>query len=235
MSPYWPLTGLSIRSGSVELRVPSAAECEALANAAAREPEAHPLIPFLGTATDTPDQRGRRTMQWLWRNLGTWEPDDWSFTLAAFDGGQLVGLQNVRATAFARTREVRTGVWIFSDKRGRGLGTQSRRALLHLIFDGLGAQRVQHRAASDNPASLAMARSLGYLEGSVRDTDRDRCIPTRHLWLTADRWRALTHPEPVHLTGLDDALFIFGLGRERHTPRISPQLDEPRGSRAGVH
>ncbi|MEV3972844.1 GNAT family protein [Streptomyces sp. NPDC050698] len=209
MTTYWPLTGLRLRTGSVELRVPNPAECEALADAAAREPHTHPLIPFLGVATDTPAQRGRRTLQWLWGNAGTWQPDEWSLALAVFDRDQLVGVQNVRAQAFARTREARTGMWIFPDRRGQGLGTHSRRALLHLIFDGLGAHRVLHRTAADNHPALAHVRSIGCQEEPGADD-----ATTRHFSLTADHWHTLTQPMPVHCTGLERALFMFGLGPE---------------------
>ncbi|GAA2593043.1 GNAT family protein [Streptomyces axinellae] len=210
-SAYWPLADLRIRSGPLELRPPVPAEYEVLADAAAREPHAHPRIPFLEHTADTPLRRGRRTLQWLWSDQGTWRPDQWSLTLAVFDQGQLVGVQNVRAAEFARTREVRTGVWVFQDRRGQGIGAHSRRALLHLIFDGLGARRAQYRAAASNQASLALARSLGYAEDLAPLTADDT---VRHFSLTADCWRTRTDPVSTHVTGLAPALFMFGIGHE---------------------
>ncbi|KIF74473.1 hypothetical protein QR77_11770 [Streptomyces sp. 150FB] len=209
MSTYWPLTGLRVRTGPLELRIPTAAECEALAEAAAREPT-NPGVPFLADAADSPVRRGRRTLQFLWRELGTWGPDGWSLSLAVFDQGELVGTQNVRAVDFAREREVMTGVWIFQDRSGQGLGTRSRSALLHLIFDGLGAHRAVHRAAADNPASLALARRLGYQEDPATGADSEGTPPSHRFSLTADRWRSQPRPEPVHVTGLSESLFMFG-------------------------
>ncbi|MFC4909322.1 GNAT family N-acetyltransferase [Actinomadura gamaensis] len=210
-SEYWPLDDLCVRSGSIELRPPLPAEYEALADAAARETHVHPLIPFLEHASDTPMERGRRTLQWLWRNYGTWRPDEWSLALAVLDRGRLVGVQNVRARDFARDRVTQSGVWVFRDERGQGIGKHSRHALLHLIFDGLGAERSRFRAAADNRASLALARSLGYVEDPPPATGRGGA---RHFSLTADRWRARPHPVPAHIEGLDRALFMFGIGHE---------------------
>lgn len=209
MSANWPLAGLSIRSGPLELRIPTEAECEALAEAAAREP-ANPGVPFLAVAADSPVRRGRRTLQFLWRERGTWGPENWSLSLAVLDRGELVGTQNVRAIGFAHGREVMTGVWIFRDRSGQGLGTRSRSALLDLIFDGLGAHRAVHRAAADNPASLALARRLGYQEEPASGADSEGTPPTHRFTLTAERWRSQPRPEAARVTGLSESLFMFG-------------------------
>lgn len=47
---------------------------------------------------------------------------------------------------------------------GRGLGKEIRQAALHLIFAGFDADLAVTRAWHDNAASLAVTRSLPYLE-----------------------------------------------------------------------
>ncbi|NGO72099.1 GNAT family N-acetyltransferase [Streptomyces boncukensis] len=137
---YWPLAGITVRDGPLELRPPTPAECHTLAEAASQE-HCEPGVPYLSHPTDDPVQRGRRTLQNLWHEWGTWHTARWSLTLAAFHHGQMVGLQNIRACHYAQRREVLTGTWTFRCRRGQGHALRAGTALLHLVFDGLGAHR----------------------------------------------------------------------------------------------
>jgi RimJ/RimL family protein N-acetyltransferase len=74
-------------------------------------------------------------------------------------------------------REAELGYWIHPDARGRGLTTQAARLAVRHAFvpvedGGLGLGRVELRAAAGNPASLAIARRVGFREiGRQRGVD----------------------------------------------------------------
>lgn len=110
----------------------------------------------------TARRRGRRTLQYLWNEWASWQPERWSLDLAVIVDGRLVGTQNVRARDFARRREVQTGMWIFQNQRGQGHGTRSRAAVVHLAFAGLGAHRALYAVDTDNAPARAVAAKMGY-------------------------------------------------------------------------
>jgi RimJ/RimL family protein N-acetyltransferase len=87
-----------------------------------------------------------------------------------------------------------------------------RAAALHLAFEGLGATVAYSGAWEDNLASLAVSRSLGYVENGSRMLVR-RGKPTRHVDLRLDRaaWEERRRDD-ITIEGLDGALELFGAG-----------------------
>jgi RimJ/RimL family protein N-acetyltransferase len=66
-------------------------------------------------------------------------------------------------------------LWIGLEYQGQGIGTEMRAAVLYLAFAGLGADYALSGAFTDNPASLAVSRKLGYGEDGVdREVRRDK-------------------------------------------------------------
>src|SRR3954469_1260435 len=63
---------------------------------------------------------------------------------------------------FARMRSAETGSWLLPEWRGQGLGREGREAMLHLLFEGLGAREARSTAHPDNTPSNAVSRALGY-------------------------------------------------------------------------
>ncbi len=65
------------------------------------------------------------------------------------------------------------GYWLRVDTTGRGYMTEASRALLNWTFGPMRAHRVRVAAATDNHASLAVIRRLGFrFEGIAREAER---------------------------------------------------------------
>ena len=213
----WPLFGLRLRTGDLELRVPSDDDLAAVA-ALTREPIHDPAtMPFFVPWTDEPEEvRVRGTLQWHWRSRADWKPEDWRLELVVVRAGTVVGTQGMHGRHFAVTREVETGSWVGRRYQGQGIGTAMRRAVLHLAFAGLGARAARSGAFSDNPASLRVSERLGYRpDGS--DTMERRGAPATliRLLLARPEWERLAPSWPVvTIEGLEGCEGEFGLGAE---------------------
>jgi RimJ/RimL family protein N-acetyltransferase len=211
-SAYWPLSGLRLRTGQLELRLPDEGDLEvlaALAEVGVHDPAVQPFnVPW----TDAePSARALGTMQYHWRCWGSWSPADWSLNLVAVADGAVVGTQGIGARDFAVLREVGTGSWLGRPYQGRGIGTQMRAAVLALAFDGLGAEFATSGAFGDNAASLGVSRKLGYRDdGMERYPIRGK--PADVLRLRLDRASWMKHRAcEVRIDGLDACLPLFGL------------------------
>ena len=151
---HFPLLGLRLTTPRLELRLPSAEDLGALADLAARGVHDPDVMPFSVPWTDQPPAEvALSVIQHHWRKLGSWSPRDWSLNLSVFHDGVVVGLQSIGARDLAITREVHTGSWLGQPHQGQGIGTEMRAAVLHLAFDGLGAQEAISTAFERNAAS----------------------------------------------------------------------------------
>lgn len=71
--------------------------------------------------------------------------------------------------------------------------------MLHLAFAELGAVAAASAAFTDNHASLAVSRKLGYLpDGISRDVLDGRVVETRRLCLAREHWAGPPFPVAVH-------------------------------------
>ena len=207
----WPLLGLRLIGSGVELRLPSTEELLVLAEAAGAD-DWLPTLPFLSVRSDTPVQRGRRTLQQHWAALGAWTPQAWSLDLAVFRNGRPVGLQNVRSHDFAARREVVTGSWVVPGQRGVGTGRAMRAAVLELAFTGLGARGATSTAQPGNVASLRVSQRLGYqTDGTVVHEVDGETVEERRLRISADQWRQHRVAAGVQLVGVAACRPLFGL------------------------
>jgi RimJ/RimL family protein N-acetyltransferase len=210
----WPLFGLVLRTPRLELRLPSLERLAELADVAAEGVHDPEVMPFLVPWTDRPPaERSRSLLQWHWGQWAALTPERWNLGLAVLHGGDVVGTQDVGGTDFAVTREVHTGSWLGRRHHGRGIGTEMRAAVLHLAFAGLGAETAVSGALSDNAASLAVSRKLGYAEnGTGRSSVRDRLVVERQLLLDRAGWEA-HRTVPVEIEGLEPCLPLLGADR----------------------
>lgn len=138
----WPLFGLRLRIGDIELRLPTDEELAALAEVAAAGIHPPEEMPFAAPWTRRrPPEFQREFVRHHWRARANWEADDWSLLLGTFllRDGEPLGSQELGATAFAVRRSVSTGSWLGQRFHGQGIGTAMRTAVLALAFDGLGA------------------------------------------------------------------------------------------------
>lgn len=212
LARMWPLFGLSVRTPGLELRYPSDADLVALAALSGdiHDPD---FLPFSGTWSLLPDgEREQGVLQYHWSRRGDWSPTKWRLELVVVVDGEVVGTQGALADDFAITRTLTTGSWLGRAHQGAGIGSEMRAAVLHLAFNGLGAERAQTEAVEDNGPSIGVTTKLGYQpNGDQVDAINGR--RTRLLRYVLDRtgWEAMRRTD-IELVGLGACLPLFGLG-----------------------
>jgi len=207
---HWPLQGLRLRTPRLELRLPGLAELDALAQLSADGVHDPDWMPFLVPWTDLPPaERARSVMQFHWRTLAGWTPQDWTMQLAVFLDGEVVGTQGLTGQDFAIVGEVSTGSWLGQRYQGQGIGTEMRAAVLDLAFTGLRAESAVSGALAGNAASAGVSRRLGYQpNGLIRARVRDGWGWEQRFALDRDRWRQ-HRTVPVEIDGLGPCLGQF--------------------------
>lgn len=206
LSDIWPLPGLRLRTGSLELRLPDPEELAALAELAAKGVHEPGVRRFL---TPWQAEGPLGYLQSHWRTLGNWKPDRWSLPLAVFLNGEPVGQQDLRANDFGLIKEVWGSSWLGKDFHGQGIGTKMRAATLHLAFEGLQAIAANTGAFVDNHASLGVSRKLGYEPTHIeRDAADGRVWTSQYMRLKRENWKS---PIDVEIDGLEPCLSLFGL------------------------
>ncbi|MEJ7584388.1 MAG: GNAT family protein [Acidimicrobiales bacterium] len=130
---------------------------------------------------------------------------------SAWEDGRLVAQQDVGAECFAVRRTVHTGSWVGRAHQGRGIGKEMRAAVLHFAFAALGAQRAETDAFVDNPASLAVTRSLGYEPNGdgIHDRKGEPVAMLRYA-MSRQSWERRRHDD-ISVEGLEPCLTMFGL------------------------
>lgn len=209
--PYWPLFDLRIRTPRLELRPPSDEDLVAIAGLAARGIHDPDKLPFLTPWSLVPSPRlERNSLQWGWRARADLTPESWRLGFAVFDGGELVGVQDLGATDFAIRRSFNTGSWLGRDHQGRGVGKEMRSAVLHLGFAGLGAVQAHTEAFDHNLSSQGVTRSLGYVEDGEAILAVDG-KPQRELRFRLPReiWEQRRRDDIV-IEGLEPCLELLG-------------------------
>ena len=209
--PYWPLFDLRIRTPRLELRLPDDDELVALAGLAAAGIHAADFMPFSIPWTERPSpDLERGLLQWHWRCRGDCAPDRWRLSLAVYEGGRVIGTQDVGAQDFANLRTVTTGSWLGREHQGRGCGSEMRAAVLHLAFAGLGGLIARSAAFADNAASIAVSRALGYVPDGEELVVR-RGVACRHVRFRLERgeWERRRRDDIV-LEGLEPCLPLLG-------------------------
>ena len=205
---HWPLFDLRITTPRLELRYIDDDLGAALMTLAATDGVHAPdFMPFSTPWTRLePPQLQRQGMQFYWRTRAETSPESWMVPMAVFDDGTLVGVQDVLARSFRVTRSVTTGSWLGRSHQGQGIGKEMRAAILHLAFDGLGAEVAETSAFADNPSSLGVTRALGYRENGwyldVREGQQARHL--RFIMTRAD-WEARRRDD-ITIEGLEACL-----------------------------
>ncbi|MBI5089440.1 MAG: GNAT family N-acetyltransferase [Actinobacteria bacterium] len=211
--PVWPLFDLRVTTPRLELRYIDDELGAQLALLAARGIHDPELMPFALPWTDVPSpQLERNAMQWYWRCRADTSPSRFHLDLAVVLDGAVVGTTGLIAHEFATLREFETGSWLGREFQGRGLGTEMRRATLHLGFAGLGATLATTSAFHDNPASLGVTRRLGYApNGVVRTVRRGVAADSLRFEMTRTHWEQHLRRDDVGIDGLGDCLALLGL------------------------
>jgi RimJ/RimL family protein N-acetyltransferase len=207
---FWPLFDLVVRTPRLEMRLPREDEFGALIALIDQGIHDPATMPFSMPFTDTPmPRRGRESAQFWWRQRAEWSAEKWSYSGAIFVDGHVVGVQGMLADHFAAVRSVETGSWLGRAFQGQGLGKEMRQAVLHLAFEGLGAEEAHSGAFYDNEASLATSRSVGYSEnGEERATRRDKADRIIKVRMDRASWETRRRDD-IEIIGLDACLPMF--------------------------
>ena len=206
----WPLAGLRVASGDLELRYVDDEilnELVAVALRGVHDPDAMPFV-FPWTS-GTPTEVGRRVMQYHWGLRGSMSPAEWSIDLAVVKAGRVVGAQGMVTKDFATTRTAETGSWLGREFQGQGIGKAMRVLMLHLGFDGFGASEMTSSAWADNAASNGLSAALGYESNGQKTFVRNgQATVTTFYRMDARTWKArpVTLRPEVTIEGLAPVL-----------------------------
>ena len=117
----------------------------------------------------------------------------------------------IRGREFPVLREVRSESWLGLEYQRRGLGAEARAALLHLAFDGLGAESALTEVFQDNAGSQGVSRRLGYRhDGISRDVRDGQVLISDRLRLDRADWYRVERPQ-ITVEGLAPCLPSFGI------------------------
>jgi RimJ/RimL family protein N-acetyltransferase len=166
----WGPFALRVRCGPLELRVITDDDIPAIVDLVLAGVHDPVHMPFARPWTDAPSDRlPANTAAYYWSTRASFSPSAWTLDLAVRVDGELVGVQGFSATDYLVARTGETGSWLGSKFQGNGIGTAMRQAMCALLFDHLEAEEITSAAFTDNPASLAVSRKVGYTDnGTVR-------------------------------------------------------------------
>ena len=224
LATYLPAFALEVRTPRLTLRYPDDDDLADLADLGANGVHPDDAMPFTVPWTRVPPPHMQRnTLQYFWTQRATLQADAWNLPLVTVVEGQVVGSQGVFTSEWKVSRTVETGSWLGREFQGQGIGKEMRLAILHLAFDGFGADRATTFAYEDNPASLAVTRALGYRpNGQDRVARGDRAVHLCRFVMDRDDFAALRRPD-IDVVGADAVAAVFG------TERV-PGADEAAGA-----
>src|SRR6476469_6282325 len=148
LAELWPPFGLVVTAGPLELR------------------------PIRDVDITDVAELGRACALYYWRTRADVTPAKWELQFVVRHDGEVVGVQGISAIDFPVTRSTESGSWLGQRHQGRGVGTLMRQTVCAFAFDHLGAAEVTSGAWSDNPASLAVSRKVGYVANGSRRLER---------------------------------------------------------------
>jgi RimJ/RimL family protein N-acetyltransferase len=155
-----------------------------------------------------------REWSWLrgvWAGRARVTDSLWRLYFVVVVDGEPVGMQDLTGKDFSAFGTVETFSWLSADVRGRGLGKEMRQAVLHLAFEGLGAQYADSGAFTDNHASNGVSQALGYqpngVDWATRRGDATEIIRYR---LARDAWSA-GRRDDIELAGVAECLPVLGI------------------------
>src|SRR6187200_3254879 len=100
--PVWPLFDLRLRTGDLELRLPTDDDLVELIGVAKAGIHSADEMPFAVPWTDVPSPAfERRAYQFHVGQRASWRPEAWSLPLGVWSEGEAAGMQDISAEGFA--------------------------------------------------------------------------------------------------------------------------------------
>lgn len=211
LAAVFPPFGLRVEAGPLVLRPITDDLLPALIELALSGIHAPEAMPFAVPWTDAPaEQLPTKFGQYHWGVRGSWTREHWDLQFAVERDGELVGVQGFACSNYLVTRTGETGSWLAQRFHGQGVGTAMRQAICAFLFDHLDAEEITSAAYTDNPASSAVSRKVGYLPNGVfRRTRRPgEWSPSQEWVLTPETF---VRGEPIHATGVPEFRRFIGL------------------------
>jgi RimJ/RimL family protein N-acetyltransferase len=173
LASIWPLFGLRITAGSLELMPVTDDDIPVLVDLARAGVHSPETMPFSNNWTHAPAEAlGRNMAAYYWSTRTELSPTRWTVDFVVRSHGEVVGVQGLHASNYLVTRSTESGSWLGIRHQGLGLGTLMRQTICQFAFDCLDASEVTSAAWTDNPASLAVSRKVGYLPNGRRREER---------------------------------------------------------------
>jgi RimJ/RimL family protein N-acetyltransferase len=222
MADHWPPYRLRLRAGDLELRVVSDDDVPGLVELALAGIHPPEQMPFSEPWTlAAPDDLPGAMIRYYSSVRASFRPENFGLQFAVRAAGVLVGTQALDAHDFAVTRTAETGSWLGRVHQGRGIGTRMRQVVCAFAFDHLGAAEVTSGAFTDNPASLAVSRKVGYRPNGVvrlKRREGEMALNQKLVLTPAD----LVRGEPLEVTGAVDLRRFLGLEPRPPRPEAVP-------------
>jgi RimJ/RimL family protein N-acetyltransferase len=211
IADIYPVLGLRIRAGSLELRGLTDEHLSDLGALAQRGVHAPDRMPFYHPWTDAPVEEIPLGMaQYHWGVRSRFSRSAWSLELGVWDDGVLVGCQGFGTHDFLVTRTGETGSWLGIGHHGKGIGTRMRQAMCAFVFDHLDADEVTSGAFLDNPASIAVSHKVGYADNGISRKKRRDGEMAEHLALRLTP-ETFVRGEPIEVEGAAAVRRLIGL------------------------
>jgi RimJ/RimL family protein N-acetyltransferase len=181
------------------------------------EPDQAPFDDPMSLYEDSP-QREWKWLRRIWSGRARVDPQWWRLYFVVMVEGNPVGMQDLIGVNFDVLGTVTTFSWLQPSFRGRGLGTEMRRAILHLAFAGLGAREAASEAFADNDASNGVSRALGYVPNGTSWATRRGDPAMLTAWkLPRNRWEQ-NRSDDIQLAGVEACLPVLGLDPHSSRP-----------------
>ena len=105
--------------------------------------------------------------RWITQRIEWWEAGRGvTYAITQRRGSELIGTVSLRR--FARDRRAELGYWIAAKEWGKGITTESARALVAYGFDTLSLGRIYAHVIAGNDASVRVLEKLGMVHEGVK-------------------------------------------------------------------
>ena len=168
----------------VSIRPPNSADCDAFLAAVGRSRAIH-------RKWINPRARTRAAFDKYLKKFETGQHH--GFLVIHRDTGGIVGVINLNDVIRGNFQSAFVGYYAFQPYAGRGLMREGLRLVLKHAFHKLKLHRVEANIQPDNRASLALAKSCGF----VREGFSQRLVKVCGRWRDHERWAILAGNFPV--------------------------------------